>query len=78
MDISFEKAKLPQGDADDKYRQRPDKGNKQDINNGPKPVFRNGQPVHNFFSNQTGKAASYGESANNKEQLKTFYLPFIL
>ena len=51
MDISFEKAKLPQGDADDKYRQRPDKGNKQDINNGPKPVFRNGQPVHNFFPN---------------------------
>src|SRR5688500_20295439 len=48
-----------------------------DLYYSSEPVLLNIQQIHNFFSNETGKAAPDCKCANDKCQLYCAYLPFL-
>lgn len=77
-DVFDEKAELPERDADQQYGQRPDNRDKEDINDGPKPVLPDGELVHDLFTGKPGEAPPNCESAKDEEQLRTADLPFFL
>jgi hypothetical protein len=74
--IPSEKGKLPEWNANNQHRQRPDNSDKKYVDDRPEPVLLNSDGIHDLLGYKTGGTASNSKRAKDQGQLQPAYFPF--